>query len=187
MQPKVIRPLPAASLILAALYLIACDSTSLAQGLVVFYNQSSLVKTRVYLGGDHQIAGNGPNDYPAGTQDWTGFTPLTGTGYPAQLWFAAGPNQPESSLQPVLPTTTFLTVAAGAGVLVNGGNVALPGVPDDTVATITLRVWDNRAGTVTSWAMAQAAGVALGESPLFTTPPLHFFDVPIELVGLVSF
>jgi hypothetical protein len=174
---------------LPGLFFLLSGASVLSQGTVIFANRvvGELI-THVYLGGDHQISGNGPNDIPGGTQDWTGFTGLLGTGYTAQLWAADGPNQPESSLEPVLPTTTFQTAAAGAGFLTTGGLVQLPGVPVGDVATITLRVWDNRGGTVTSWAMAQARGVPLGESPLFNSLPVRGLDPPGPMLyGLVSF
>ena len=103
------------------LWLMACPDAVFAQGTVLCSNRvANEVVTHVYFGGDHQIAGNGPTDYPSGARDWTGFTALVGTGYTAQLWCAPGADQPESSLQPTAPTTTFVTVAGFPGFLVDG-------------------------------------------------------------------
>jgi hypothetical protein len=136
--------------------------------------------------GAHQ-SGNGTDDTPAGTVDWLAYPLLSGSGFTEQLWAAPGLSQPESSLQPASPTTTFRTSALGAGILV-GVAATLPNVPGGDVATVTLRVWDNGGGTITSWTMAQAAGVALGESPLFNSQPVGAFpDQAPNLIGLVSF
>lgn len=158
------------------------------QGEIILYNQTSTVKTRVYLGGTAQLFGNGANDLPVGATDWTGFTGLNGAGYTAQLWAANGINQAESSLVGLSPTTTFLTVAAGAGVMINAGAVVVPGTPENGQATMALRVWDNKGGTITSWNAAVAAGGVYGESPLFNSPPLGLTTTPVpSLVGLQSF
>lgn len=176
--------------LLIGVILIGCAS-AFGQGFIGLYNHTTDVNTKVYgpNATDPTLYqfGNGPSDVPAGTQDWTGFTGLSGTGYTVQLWYAPGPNQPESSLQPASPTTIFYDVPAAAGVF-HAVVVALPGAPAGTLATLAVRVWDNQGGTVTSWAMAQAAGALLGESPEFNSPPLADPVLPVtQLVGLVSF
>jgi hypothetical protein len=169
------------------------------QGTVTFNNHvAGSVVTHIYapLATDWTTwqYGNGTADTPAGTTDWTGWTLLTGSGYTAQLWAAPGLNQPESSLVPASPSTVVRT-GGGAG-YVAGVTATLANVlPDSTAgATFELRVWDNRAGTVTSWAAAQALWLtdstyALGSAPLFnlTAPIGGTFYTPPNLVGLQSF
>lgn len=189
MNSPIISSWRAGQFVFWGLCAMASSLQAVGQGTILFYNHvNGELVTHVYLGGDQQFEGNGANDTPSGTQDWSAFTAVAGSGYTAQLWAADGPNQPESSLQPVVPTTTFLAVTGAAGALVNAGWVQVPGVPVGDSATITLRVWDNRGGTVTSWGMAQAEGVALGQSPLFTSLPLTGVGAPGPLLaGLVSF
>jgi hypothetical protein len=153
--------------------LAALSSANLmAQGTVFFNNRlTGTVVCKVYCGvtpfryGFQQ--GNGPNDTPAGGTDWTGWTACAGAGWSAQLWAAPGSGQPEGSLQPCFPITTFRTgVAAG---FVVPTTVTLTGVMADApVATLEMRVWDNQGGTITSWAQALAAvGRGGGKSGTF--------------------
>lgn len=174
------------------MWLLACAASVFAQGEIILYNHvNGSVITHVYgpgpsIYGFFTESGNGANDFPAGTADWSAFTALSGTGWTAELW--GGPlGTPESALVPV-GRTTFLTVPAGAGTLSNAGAVHIPGVPEGASATVMLRVWDNVGGTVTSWAMAQTPFTISGESPLFATPPLGLITIPVpSLVGLQSF
>jgi PEP-CTERM motif-containing protein len=167
---------------------------AMAQGTVIFNNHiAGTVVTHVYGPNPSDIfmyqEGNGTGDTPAGTTDWSAWPLLSGSGFTAQLWAAPGLNQPESSLQPAFPTTTFRTGAAAG--FVAGVTATLPNVPPDFTggATLTLRVWDNVGGTITSWAMAQVSGFLTAESPLFnlTTPIGGTFKVAPALVGLQSF
>jgi hypothetical protein len=71
-------------------------ASTYAQGTVEFYNRvPTVVISHVYLPssanpGIVQI-GNGPYDFPPGTTDWTGWTPVSGAGFSAQLFAAPGP------------------------------------------------------------------------------------------------
>jgi hypothetical protein len=178
---------------------IVCAASIFGQGTVTFNNHvAGSVVTHIYA----PLAsapwtwqqGNGTADTPAGTTDWSGWTLLAGSGYTAQLWAAPGLNQPESSLEPASPTTVMRT-GGGAG-YVAGVTTTLSNIlPDSTGgATLEVRVWDNRGGTVTSWAAAFAlmmtdSTYALGSSPLFnlTATIGGTFNTPPNLVGLQSF
>src|SRR5262245_31462704 len=88
-----------------------------AQATVIFNNSTLTLRTHVYapLPGNPFFSqiGNGPNDVPPGTTDWTGFTTVGATAF-AQLLGAPGYNAPESGLLPGSPVTSFRTgVAAG--------------------------------------------------------------------------
>jgi hypothetical protein len=188
-RPRSMKP----SLYRACFILVAINMR--AQGLVYLDNQvNGTVISHVYLplpGNPGLVqVGNGVNDYPPGATDWTGWTPVSGSGYSAQLFAAPGADMPVSSLSPGLPVTNFRTgVYAGFVVPVL---VMLSSVPPDTpVATIQMRVWDNHAGTVTDWATAltQPAGTEL----LGMSPPINVAHIPSigglapPLAGLQSF
>jgi hypothetical protein len=174
---------------------VALGVESFAQGTVYFDNHLvGAVISHVYLPlptnpGLVQI-GNGTADYLPGTTDWTGWTPVSGGGFSAQLFAAPGANAPVASLAPAFPVTTFQT-GPFAG-FVSGVVATLTGVPYDYVPTVTfqMRVWDNRGGSVTDWvtALAQPAGTELVgvSAPLNLAGPFGF-NTPPSLVGLQSF
>ena len=180
--------------LLTLLLFCAVDAPrALAQGTVVFNNLvSTAVITHVYLPlpanpGCVQF-GNGAGDYPPGTTDWTGRTPVSGSGFSAQLFAAPGADVPVDSLTPALPVTTFRT-GSFAG-FVNGVTATLTGVPFvSPVATVQMRVWDNQGGTIPDWltALAQPAGTErVGLSaPINVNGP--FIELPRLLTGLQSF
>ena len=181
-------------LILSACALM-CPSATFGQGTVIFNNHiAGALVTHVYLPSPdpplRPASGNGPNDLPAGTTDWTGYTPVSGSGFSAQLWAAEGKDRPECALQPATPITTFRSgVAAG---FVVGTTATLTGVESGAAAaTIVMRVWDNQGGTVTSWAQAIADRTNLhGESPYFNVSNIGAASggtPPPVLVGLQSF
>src|SRR5215472_6749594 len=108
-------------------FTFACVAYSPGQGTIEFNNRvfGTLI-THVYLGGDHQIVGNGSNDYSdtnmtPGTVNWSGYTGLLGTNYMTQLLAAPGMNQPETTLLPSLNVGTFrnTTNPAAAGFVNN--------------------------------------------------------------------
>jgi PKD repeat protein len=168
-----------------------------AQGSVLFANRIvGAVITHVYLPSstspDLVQIGNGTNDFPAGAMDWTGWTPVSGSGFSAQLFAAAGADVPVENLVPAFPITTFRTgLAAG---FVSGAIATLTDVLDYApVATIQMRAWDNRGGTIPDWAtaIAQPAGAfeLVGMSAPFNVTHLGGGPLPNppSLVGLQSF
>jgi hypothetical protein len=178
-------------LILAALSAI-CSVSLLAQGTVYFGNRiAGSVITHVYFGYP-DLVGNGSNDYPPGTVNWAGYTPVIGSQCMAQLLAAPGSNQTEYSLQPASPTTTFRTTTVGAG-WVNALTATLNNVPPDApVATIEMVVWDNSSGLYPTWTQARAAWQAglvfAGESGTFNLGPIGGLITPApDLIGLQSF
>jgi hypothetical protein len=180
------------SLIVSGLCVINVAS-ALGPGTVWFENPFLYGLSRVYLPspanpGLVQI-GNGPSERPAGTTDWAGWTPVSGSGFTAQLFVASGSNVPVDSLAPATPTTTFRT-GDRAG-FVQPVIVSIPGAPEGSFATVQMRVWDNQGGTVTDWAtaLAQPAGSELvGASPPINVGPLGGpGPLPPYLVGLQRF
>lgn len=97
---------------------------------------------------------------------------LAGTGFTAELWFGPLASR-ECDLQAVPGGRTTFKTGLSAGQVVDVLNLALPGFTVGTRARLQLRVWDNQAGTVTSWAQAVAAGKVLhGSSSPFDSAPL---------------
>jgi hypothetical protein len=132
--------------------------------------------------------GGTPTGDPAGTETYTG-PRLAGTGFTAQLWYAAGNDQSEASLQAatVGGITSFRT-GSGNG-YVTATTATLPGVTAGRV-TLQVRVWDNMGGTVLTWDQALARlDVAKGVSNLFNSiQDVGFGTVnPPTLDGLQSF
>lgn len=124
---------------------------------------------------------------PMGAQVYNG-TPLAGSGFTAQLW--AGPSA--ASLQaPDAGTGTrgFSTVAALAGYLSSGVTAQYNGLAAGTTQTLQVRAWDNRGGTITSWAMVLADNTILrGWSTTFTSPSLTTAPTPPPVTpGMTSF
>lgn len=164
----------------------------IAQGSVNFTTVSgSLLRAPVYGPelGDSTVSktGNSAAGIPAGAQVYTGAL-LTGSGYTAQLWAAAGAGQAADSLVAALGATTSFRTGSAAGFVANITGV-LTGVPlDAPAATLQLRVWDNMGGTITSWGQAVTAQVASGMSPLFTVNSIGGnLNPPPFLEGLQSF
>jgi hypothetical protein len=167
-----------------------CATGLLAQGTIQFNNNlPGLVVTHVYspLAPALSVEGNGPNDTPPGNQDYSGMVLAAGPGYSAQLWATSGMDNVESSLWSALPITTFRT-GAEAG-FVEPVTATLSHVPADSpVASVQLRVWDNRGGTIDSWFMAEQVDAARGRSPVFNVARIGgVVYVPPDLVGLQSF
>lgn len=153
--------------------------------------------------GNVGAAANGaPAGFPAGTTVYTG-APLSGTSYFAELWGAAGANQPADSLQKLVTgagtnaTLTFRTANGQLGLVktITSGVVA-PGSAAGDVWTIQMRVWQNdTAGhPITSWDQLYANGngaiVAGTESVLRGAS--NPFNVtlgvsPVNPLGLTSF
>ncbi len=139
--------------------------------------------------------GNTSTGRNPGTQTYSGGY-VIGSGYTAQLWGGTAGNTADQLV--LVATTTFRTQTATtvAGTVVNINPLpSVPGVAVGMLATFQLRAWDNRSGTVTSWADVISPGnnlvVIRGVSPVFTPPfPLGdgspAFAIP-NLQGLQSF
>jgi hypothetical protein len=196
MNSKLLRLFPILMFSLLALCVFSM-AKAVAQGTVLFDNYiPANVISHVYMPiptspGQVQI-GNGTADFPVGPTDWTGWIPVSGSGFSAQLFGATGAGMPVDSLAPAFPITAFRTgIAAG---FVVPKIVFLSSVPPEpAVATIQMRVWDNHGGTVTDWAMALAQPA--GTERLGVSAPIDVTQIagggpgvlPPVLVGLQSF
>jgi hypothetical protein len=114
---------------------------------------------------------------------------ITGTSWTIQLW--AAPTGQEQAGLALVPgsTSTFRTSTAVAGYIVSGITVNVPGVDVGETAVFQMRAWNNRGGTVTTWAQAIAAGSDYGQSAVLNLAfPLGGGTVqPPNLVGLQGF
>jgi hypothetical protein len=128
--------------------------------------------------------GNTSAGYPAGTQTYTGVL-LSGTGYSVQLW--AGPVDSTFEQLTLVPESlkSFRTNGFAHGFINNlGTNAVIPGILRTISAALQLRVWDNQAGTITTWEQAAIRGASL----IFTSQPLGGEKIPPpNMVGLESF
>jgi len=123
----------------------------------------------------------GPNPAPAGTQTYAG-APLTGTGFTAAIWGVV--DDPNSANDDALLNDKSRAPDFQTGFQVTTRQ-NLMGFWNNTVATFAnvasdpaihgrfiVRVWDNKGGTLGTWAQALAAfnigQTAIGESTLFT-------------------
>lgn len=188
---------------LVGLPAVLSAASALAQGQVVFNNRvTGSVVARIYapLAGNPGFSqiGNGSADTPAGTQDWSAFTLIAANGTNglfgaattfAQLLGADGQNQPESSLQPAFPTTTFRTGLAAGFVFPVASTFT--NIQWFSQGTVQMVVWDNSSGLYPTWTEASAAWaaglIAGGKSGLinvYTGSPL---GSPATLIGLESF
>ena len=129
--------------------------------------------------------GNPSAGTPPGTQVYTG-AKLSGTNYTAQLWGALGTNLAEAALSPIPNATTFFK--AGGLLSVPSPNPVVPGAVEGQIATLELRVWDNKIGTVTNWNQVLAnTNVNRGVSTLFNSQPLGGVSAAPNLIGITSF
>lgn len=134
---------------------IAFTATAFGQGTILFTS--------------HKGSGSGPVLMPDGT-------PVAGSDYSGQLY--GGPDA--GSINPIveivgstdLPVYGF--VAAGGPppllgyVQSTGAQVVVPGTSPNTAGVVQLRVWNNQAGSLTSWEAAQGVS-EWGESDIVPT------------------
>jgi hypothetical protein len=80
--------------------------------------------------------------------------PLSGAGFSAQLW--AGSTPDPTLMSGLTPITTFQS-GAQAGNIVTV-SVAQPFVPPGSTVSLQVRVWDNKGGTISTYAAAVADG-----------------------------
>ena len=170
-------------------------SKAFGQGTVNFsLTVSGMLSARVYLPDTNYVFwptfGNTPSQIPAGTQSYSGAM-VSGPYFVAQLWAAAGADQPESALVLASETRTFR--AGGAAGLVPGGTAILTNIPVDCpAATVQLRVWETQSSggeSVPTWLAAlQQWGIRIGKSPTFNVPGIGGgTNPPPNLLHLRSF
>lgn len=145
---------------------LACSAS--AQGVVLFKN----------FGTGSNTGGVNLTPVPF-VFDVDGTTRLAGTGYTAQLWGGTSAD----SLSALTPTVAFNT-GNFAGTFSPNDAVAVPGIAAGSTAFLQVRVWNNQAGSVTSY----DAALIRNQSDVFqvTLGDAQNPDLPI-LAGMNSF
>jgi len=137
--------------------------------------------------------GNGSTDYPSGAVNWTGWTPISGSGYLAALMSAPGQNAAEASLALNAQTQSFRTgTAAGQ---IPQTTYVLGNVAKDYAlgATLQLFAWDNTSGNyataASAWTAWKAGTIAGGVSGVFNLNTVIGGDLtaPPVVDGVKSF
>lgn len=96
--------------------------------------------------------------------DYAGHSKVEGTGYTAELYWAAGENAAESSLKAVAGSAVGFRTGNTAGLIAGKSKLDIAGTFGGDKVTLQLRVWKNEGGSITSWDKA----VEKGASNLFT-------------------
>jgi len=145
--------------------------------------------------GDNTIQkhGNSAGDTPSGTTVYTGGL-LAGTGWTIQLWGTGGIVTDASTLSLAQGGTSAFRTGGAAGIY-TATTATIANAPggSGSHATLEVRVWDNKGGTVTDWASAnalwRAGALAAGTSGLFGIDNLGDGSlVPAPTItGLTSF
>lgn len=119
-----------------------------------------------------QLTGNPANGTPPGNTVYTG-VPLLGTGFTMGLFLGNSPTDARAQTE-ALATAPFRTTAATAGFMFAQEYRDPTRVPGTTGVNAQFRAWDNRMGTVTSWAQVMAGGglIAGGSGDPFQVGPL---------------
>lgn len=189
--------------LLVTLVAVASVVTAFSQGTITFNNGvPNVVVAPIFgpqagdsiasLSGNAAATSGAPAGFPAGTTVYTG-TPLSGNGYFAQLFGAAGAGRPTDTLQALgtaAGTNAVLAFRTASGQLglvrTITPAVVCPGSAAGDVWTIQVRVWENR-GNLLTWADAMAlndASLLRGESSPIN---LTLGPSPVNLLGLTSF
>lgn len=168
-------------LILAASLFVAAGA--FAQGTIIFVNFNANFKAPIYdiepLSPTTTKTGNSAAGNPMDSTVYTGAL-LSGTGYTAELWGHLGTGQAEGALE-ALGKTTFRTGTAAG--FINSAILPVPGATlggaTPSQGTFQVRVWNNLAGTVGTWAQVLLnPAVARGKSALLNSGNLGGTGTP---------
>lgn len=136
-----------------------------------------------------RLSGNATTN--GGSVNYTGVPLLVGAGFSASLWEGAAGAADGSAFEQIGANVTFNTATTLPGIFRSGGNVNTKNTTPATPSAFQVRAWDNRGGTITSWADALAssqAGVSgAGASDVFTMNIGGGALTPPALAGLRSF
>jgi len=177
---------------------VACAQGAFAQGIVRNVNNASgFLKALVYgvdpANPTQPKSGQNASDLPAGSQTYGGAL-LAGSGWTIQLWGTGGTATDASTLSLAVAGQSTFRTGGAAGIWTETAAVInnAPGGAGSH-ATGQIRVWDNKGGTITDWASADAAWragtIAAGTSPLFGIDNLGDggSQLPPLMMNLVSF
>jgi hypothetical protein len=189
--------------VLATLAMAGIAVSAFSQGQINFHNliggSNPLTSIRAPIYGPE---GNNPNSqdqrqgqgtlgspFPVGSQTYTGDR-LSGTGFTAELWggVLGAADTALTAAQSGGRVSSFQTGNA-AGYFTAGTTAVIDGVAPGASARLQVRAWDNRTGTITSWAQVMANPTVLrGYSSSFDSLALGGGALtPPNMVGLTSF
>lgn len=180
---------------LFVLGLVASAASAFGQGSIVFNNRVTTagLDARIYdvEPGNPTLSktGNPSTGLPAGVQTYGG-AQLAGTGFTAALY--GGPlGTAEASLLPALASgsnaiANFSTI--GRIAQPSGTDPIIQNVAGNTSGRVSLRVWNNLNGTITTWAQVMANPTIPHGSFSFDSAPLGGGPVTSPAMnGLLSF
>lgn len=123
-----------------------------------------------------------------GTVNYSGHPLLLGTGYTAALW-AAPEGITDPALFQQLATTRFGTSSARAGCFNHPPGVIVPWATNTgEPVNYMVRAWDNRGGTLITWAEIMAdPSIPAGTSDIFTGTVVFAPGAPALMTGITSF
>lgn len=135
-----------------------------------------------------RISGNSTAN--GGTANYTGVPLLQGTGFTAGLWEGTAGATDMNTFTKIGASSTFRTATTLGGVI-NNPVVVATAAESGTPASFQVRAWDNKGGTITTWADALAASQrgesGAGFSDIFTMNVGGGALTPPNLTGLRSF
>lgn len=164
--------------LVAALTTVAV--TTYAQGTLTFSNRPAFVGGSV---AENAVVTLGVTGVPDGTR-------ISGPAYVAQLYWAAGENAPEGSLQPIGSPLAF--ASGGAAGFVGPEVLTIPVSPASTI-TVQVRAWNIAGGaTYEAAAVNFATPGIIGKSARITitglgNPSAEPPTTPANIAGLRSF
>jgi len=173
---------------------LALAASAFGQGAIQFQNRSTSLGIFAPIYGvnpatpTQQQTGNSTTN--GGAVNYGASPLLLGTGWTAALYGDASATDPNTFS--LLSTAQFNTATTLLGII-RGPTTAplVPWVPGPANGTgnFEIRVWDNRAGAVTTWAMVLAdPTIARGRSAtLLNVPVIAAPNTPTGLTGLTSF
>jgi hypothetical protein len=144
-------------LILLALLLFSAATSSHAQGSLTYTSSPGGVGKEKYI---FKPDPANPTVAKVGgaLADYAGFSKVDGTGYTAELWYALGPDLPETSLRPVPGSQVGFRTGATAGLFNGKSKLDIVGTFGGDWVTLQLRVWNNEGGTISDWEHAIERG-----------------------------
>jgi hypothetical protein len=175
----------------------ALAASAFGQG-QIFFNNRGTVGAAVYgvnpAAPAVRLSGNSTTN--GGTLNYSGIPLVNSSNFTAQLWYGPAGTAMGALVANATPQGTVPFRAPGSFdgfVQQTAAAATLNGIAFDSTAAIQMRVWDNRGGTITSWAAAITAQandptLAMGFSDVFTSLPLVGPpNAPPGMTGLQSF
>jgi hypothetical protein len=181
-----LRSEPIGGALLSVVVKPTCTQGKLSMKTIILASALGAACMSTFAQGTLNFANIGPG-WQAKIYDTDGVTPLAGTNFSVQLYWADGIVTDTTQLQPLSPPAFFSSVPSEAG-LFFGGTRTIPAAPGSTI-TADLRVWENLYGS--SWVDVVYAndvvGAQVGQSILFHVNLADLSGVPTAITNLHPF